>query len=761
MTNPTLVSTPFAENGDKNLIPETNTDPGNPQLASMSAGFPPITQQKISEGGIPPERDDFNGILNLYGQHIVHLNKGLPYEFDQDFANLIGGYPLNSRLMLSNGDIVQSTIVNNVNNPNSDLTGWIKKDSISIFESIADLPSSYKNNSIGYVRSYILGQNKGGGLFYFDSELAEINNGVTVFNGWVRIDFDNPSVYQAGILGNETDCYIALQKITDIAVNKRINLEGLSLKFSQLDIPSNTYFYNGTMDCSISTWQNTYGRTAIMLKSTDRNATGVDYEVKENYEAIIESKNITFENIHFVAQSQIGLFFKFDGLSFIDCSAEWGNQDLFKFVGGINGTVLVNDTPTSYNLIDPINGRNKNILIDNFVAKGGYVDSTFSNSFHFAGCENVVINGGNYDCTLGIKIDIYNKNIELNNFNYINTNQQLINDAIANTGDPEMYAIYIGQNCYDIRINGGIWRDFAKKGIYIEVGSLVVIDGVNASCKDANSVARFADLQPNYRDNTNTFWGNVANITIKNCIVNGVKYGIGTSPFNSAKSLKDINLINNIINTNSVFDAITFTGTESYLVEGCICNGNLTLLSNNGANSYIKQSSFVNDSNYALYIAHQDAGMLPSICDTDFIVGTGSPIYNNGGSSKSGSIIRGKIASGSGAQLMQLGTAANIVCYDFENGVTQRAQAFPQNINLEAGATSATIIKSISGVREGWIPNLTIHGIVAFGFDLTITCSAEVDGISFKIKNNGATAVNFTPNMLLKLNSFCDQVFRN
>ena len=123
MTNPTLVTTPFAENGDKNIIPESVG--AEPQNATMQAGFPPITQQKISEGGIPPERNDFNGILNLYGQHIVHLNKGLPYEFDQAFADVIGGYPLNARVMLDSGDIVRSTVANNTVNPNSDMTGWI------------------------------------------------------------------------------------------------------------------------------------------------------------------------------------------------------------------------------------------------------------------------------------------------------------------------------------------------------------------------------------------------------------------------------------------------------------------------------------------------------------------------------------------------------------------------------------------------------------------------------------------------------------
>lgn len=127
MTNPTLITTPFAENGDKNDIPEvTGVEPQN---ATLEKGFPEITQTPISAGGIPPERKDFNGILNLYGQHIVHLNKGLPYEFDAAFATAIGGYPLHARIMLSNGDIVQNTVANNTNNPNSNMSGWVKQNS--------------------------------------------------------------------------------------------------------------------------------------------------------------------------------------------------------------------------------------------------------------------------------------------------------------------------------------------------------------------------------------------------------------------------------------------------------------------------------------------------------------------------------------------------------------------------------------------------------------------------------------------------------
>ena len=40
------------------------------------------------------------------------------------WRNKAGGYDLNARVMLDNGDIVRSTIPNNTTNPNSDTTGW-------------------------------------------------------------------------------------------------------------------------------------------------------------------------------------------------------------------------------------------------------------------------------------------------------------------------------------------------------------------------------------------------------------------------------------------------------------------------------------------------------------------------------------------------------------------------------------------------------------------------------------------------------------
>lgn len=125
MQNPTLIATPFAENGDKNTIPESVG--AEPQNATMQTGFPPITQEKISAGGIPPERNDFNGILNALSQHTVFLNKGGRYKYDASFAQQIGGYPIEACLLLDGGTEVVSEIDNNTNDPNVNMAGWKNK----------------------------------------------------------------------------------------------------------------------------------------------------------------------------------------------------------------------------------------------------------------------------------------------------------------------------------------------------------------------------------------------------------------------------------------------------------------------------------------------------------------------------------------------------------------------------------------------------------------------------------------------------------
>ena len=47
------------------------------------------------------------------------------------WVSKVNGYPINQRVMLSNGDIVKSTVDGNTNDPNVNMTGWVKTNSAS------------------------------------------------------------------------------------------------------------------------------------------------------------------------------------------------------------------------------------------------------------------------------------------------------------------------------------------------------------------------------------------------------------------------------------------------------------------------------------------------------------------------------------------------------------------------------------------------------------------------------------------------------
>ena len=74
ISQPNLLPGEFASEGDKNTIPANND--GLSGLASIAKGFPPITQQPLASGGLPPQRADFNGIFNLISQFLLYYQSG-------------------------------------------------------------------------------------------------------------------------------------------------------------------------------------------------------------------------------------------------------------------------------------------------------------------------------------------------------------------------------------------------------------------------------------------------------------------------------------------------------------------------------------------------------------------------------------------------------------------------------------------------------------------------------------------------------------
>lgn len=82
-----LLSCPIAAEGDKTIPPETSQAAGTGRL-SQAEGWTAINSKPIGSGGVPPRRDDFNGLAYLLSQFLVWYQQGglmnyaatLPYE---------------------------------------------------------------------------------------------------------------------------------------------------------------------------------------------------------------------------------------------------------------------------------------------------------------------------------------------------------------------------------------------------------------------------------------------------------------------------------------------------------------------------------------------------------------------------------------------------------------------------------------------------------------------------------------------------------
>lgn len=128
---PVVLTTPFAASGDKNIIPATN----NPSSgdASQNLGFPPVTEEDINAGGIPPTRQDFNGLGYMTSSHNFYNQNGSFYTFSPEVSAAIGGYPNGAILWyLSDAGVrlLQSTKDDNTDNfittPSVIGTSWVE-----------------------------------------------------------------------------------------------------------------------------------------------------------------------------------------------------------------------------------------------------------------------------------------------------------------------------------------------------------------------------------------------------------------------------------------------------------------------------------------------------------------------------------------------------------------------------------------------------------------------------------------------------------
>ena len=88
-------SATLGANADVNTLPATT--PAGSGRASTSGLFPPITQQPLDEGGLAPERADFNALFKYLGEYIYYAMQGGVYTYVTTYNYTAGNFVLHER----------------------------------------------------------------------------------------------------------------------------------------------------------------------------------------------------------------------------------------------------------------------------------------------------------------------------------------------------------------------------------------------------------------------------------------------------------------------------------------------------------------------------------------------------------------------------------------------------------------------------------------------------------------------------------------
>lgn len=87
-TNPELLKMPFAQDGDKNSIPETTSPTTG--LFSQQYGFQSINSLPLTAGGKAISRLDYNGAMYMLSNLLYYAQRGYTFVYDDNMPYVVG-----------------------------------------------------------------------------------------------------------------------------------------------------------------------------------------------------------------------------------------------------------------------------------------------------------------------------------------------------------------------------------------------------------------------------------------------------------------------------------------------------------------------------------------------------------------------------------------------------------------------------------------------------------------------------------------------
>lgn len=222
----TKITSPFASTQSlRSDIPQTTTAQG---YASMEKGFPEETMRPLSQQGIPPRGQDFNGILYAISSDLVDLNLGIQPKYNARMIELGTGYNKGYRIALNDGEtVVMSLIDGNKTDPNKDMKGWkvaVADNQALLMTSCFDL-NALRNVVANQDRLCYVTSNDISGVFKFEEKYNKADDNATVVKSnvktgaWVRLGYQSPCL---SWFSNPTDALYSLGG--KLNVNKSVTL---------------------------------------------------------------------------------------------------------------------------------------------------------------------------------------------------------------------------------------------------------------------------------------------------------------------------------------------------------------------------------------------------------------------------------------------------------------------------------------------------------------------------------------------------------
>jgi len=131
---------------------------------------------------------------------------------------------------------------------------------MEVYESISELLNiqNHTNGQTVYVKSYYVGQNRGGGHFIYDSTKSTQNDSGTVFNGWVRqLDFGELYLSWFGAKFDGSDDATAYQAAINASDNETTIFADGDFTFSSVDYGTKSVSLRGVPSISAQTLKTT------------------------------------------------------------------------------------------------------------------------------------------------------------------------------------------------------------------------------------------------------------------------------------------------------------------------------------------------------------------------------------------------------------------------------------------------------------------------------------------------------------------------